>query len=145
MPVDHRQSADLVLLHEAQGLAQVVVGADRDRLAFGELAGGDRLRVAALCDALHHDVAVGEHALEPVVVAADRQRADVEVAHHPRRLGQGLPLLHAGGLRSHEVACYRHSDLLSHGVRHGRHIAPATARGLTDAAGEVDPRAGDLR
>ena len=67
-------------------------------------------RVAALGDALHHDVAVGEHALQPVVVAADRQGADVEVAHHARGFGERLVLLHALRVGRHQVACDGHRN-----------------------------------
>jgi hypothetical protein len=35
--------------------------------------------VASRGDALHHDVPVGEHALESVIVAADRHRSDLEI------------------------------------------------------------------
>src|SRR3712207_6904860 len=50
-----------------------------------------RVRVLAVGDAVHDDVAVGDHALEPVVVTADGQRADVEVAHLAGRIDEGLP------------------------------------------------------
>ncbi|BEL06178.1 hypothetical protein Q0Z83_043690 [Actinoplanes sichuanensis] len=67
--------------HGAQDLRGIVVGADRDRLALGQFGGRHLGRVAALAERLHHDVAVGQHAVQPVVVAADRQRSHVEVRH----------------------------------------------------------------
>ena len=56
-------------------------------------------RVAALGEALHDDVAVSDHALEPVVLAADRQRADVEVAHLLRGVDERVVHGRAGARR----------------------------------------------
>ena len=53
----------------------------------------------------HHDVAVGDHALEPVVLAADGQGADVEVTHLARCVGERLVRAGALGAAGHDVAC----------------------------------------
>src|SRR5215207_6710783 len=88
--VDDRQPAHLVLAHRPEDLLDRVVGADGDRLALGQVTGAGRGRVAALGEAPYDDVAVGEHALEPVVLTADGQRPDVQVAHLAGGIGEGL-------------------------------------------------------
>lgn len=76
-----RSGRELVLAHGAMDLGRVVVRADGHRLALGQLTGRHGGRVATLGQHLHHNVAVGQHALEPVVVAADRQRTDPLLGH----------------------------------------------------------------
>jgi hypothetical protein len=59
---------------------------------------------AALGDALHRDVPVGENAVQPVVGAADRQRADAEIAHPLRGGRDAVVRADALGSRMHDVA-----------------------------------------
>ena len=103
MAVDDRQTADLVLGHRLEGLADRVVGPDRDRLALAELAGIGRLRVLALGQHADHDVAIGEHPLQAIVLPADRQRADAELLHLARRFRDRLVLADALGSAAHHV------------------------------------------
>jgi hypothetical protein len=71
---------------------------------IGHLGHLRRGRVLALGEHLHDDVAVGQHALEPVVLAADRHRADVELSQLLRRVEHGVVLADARGVRGHDVA-----------------------------------------
>src|SRR6056297_3703389 len=78
--VQHRQAADLVLGHDLGGaftviVFEAVVDAFGHDLAHRAVAGGLVVRHAA-----HGDVAIRDHADEAVVLA-DRQRADIIVAH----------------------------------------------------------------
>src|SRR5215207_3458209 len=75
--VDHGQPPDLVLLHQPQRMIDRRVRADACQPVLGEFAGDRARRVLVVGDHLHDDVAVGDHALEAVVLAADRHRADV--------------------------------------------------------------------
>ena len=65
--------------HRAQGLLDVVVGADGDDLVAGVVLHLDLGGVHALGHAVQDDVAVGDHARQAVVVAADGQRTDAQV------------------------------------------------------------------
>ena len=90
-----------------------VVGADRDRLALTELAGRDAGRVLALGDHLDDDVAVGEHPLEAVVLAADRHRADLQLGELLGRIADRLLLAHALARAGHHIAgCLAHLESL---------------------------------
>src|SRR4051812_4045896 len=71
--VDDREAADLMLLHGPDRFLDGIVGPDRGGLALAKLPGSGRAGVPAVCQALGHDVPVRQHALEPVVFAADRQ------------------------------------------------------------------------
>src|SRR6266487_2491595 len=61
-------------------------------------------RVAAFGDAFHHDVAVGEDAVQPVVGPADRQRADTEIAHLLRGGRGAVAFANAFRSRVHDVS-----------------------------------------
>ena len=94
-----------VFLHRSQSFGYGVVGANRHRLSLTKLAGGGRVRVLALCEDLHHDVAVSQHALQPVVVAADRHRTESVLGQLPGRVGDGFIFADALGISGHYVAC----------------------------------------
>src|SRR4051794_1112855 len=111
VPVDHRQPPHLVLGHRVQRLLDGVVGPDRHGLALAELARLGRAGVLALRDDLHHDVAVGQHALEPVVLAADRHRAHVEIGEPLRGFGDRVVLADALRAAGHDF-----TRLLAHAV-----------------------------
>jgi putative ABC transport system permease protein len=104
----HGQAADLVLLHELKDLADVRARVHGDRLALGQLPGGDGGGIKPAGYAFGHDVAVSDDALQSVVVAADRQGSDVQVAHPPRRVLQALMLADAFGSGMHDVTCSGH-------------------------------------
>jgi hypothetical protein len=57
------------------------VGANGDQPVLGEFAGHRGRRVLVVGEHLHDDVAVGDHALEAVILPADRHGADVELLH----------------------------------------------------------------
>ncbi|GAA1499235.1 hypothetical protein GCM10009628_42400 [Paeniglutamicibacter kerguelensis] len=58
MAVDHRQPADLVLLHGCQGFADIVIDTDGHGLALGHLTRRHRRGVTALRDTGDHDVPI---------------------------------------------------------------------------------------
>jgi hypothetical protein len=95
---------DPVVLHLVQHLAGARGGFDPEHGALGQVTGPDLGRVAAFGDALHHDVAVGEDAAQPVVGTADRQRADTEIAHLLRSGRDTVALADAFRSRVHDVA-----------------------------------------
>jgi hypothetical protein len=105
-----------VLDHRPHRLVDRVIGADRDRLAFGELGYGRGGGVRPLGKALDHAVAVGDHARQPVVLTADRQSADIQVAHLARRISQGLVSTHALRAVGHDDASSRHDVASSRAV-----------------------------
>jgi hypothetical protein len=86
---DHRKPAYAVLDHRPEGLVDRVVGPDSFGLYVSELGYGRRCRTQAFDHAAHRDVAVGDHALQLVVLAADRQNR-LQVAHLSRSVGQNL-------------------------------------------------------
>ena len=87
-----------------RGLVERVVGADRDHLtALGERADGDLVGVLPLRDDLDHDVPVGQHPLEAVVLPADGQGADVQGGHPLGGRGDGVVLGDALGALGHDV------------------------------------------
>ena len=88
-----------------QRLLDRVVGADRHRLALAELAGLDLIRVPALGEHVDDDVAVGQHALQAIVLAADRHGADAQLLEFLRRIGDRLVLSDALRVRGHHVSC----------------------------------------
>ncbi len=97
--------------HGREDLVGVVVGADGDRLALGQLAGLGLLRVPSLAQHLDGDVAVGQDALELVVGAADRQSAHAELGELAGGVQDavlGADALRGGG---HDVACHRHDSV----------------------------------
>src|SRR5215208_735717 len=104
VPVDHRQPTDLVVGHRAQRLVDTVVGPDRDWLPLAEFARPRVGWVLAGGEHLYDDVAVGEHSLEPVVLAADRHRADVQLGEPLGGIENGVVLADALGVLGHDVA-----------------------------------------
>lgn len=78
--VDHGQAPDLVFFHDVEHLLDVGVDVDVVDVALGQLAGGRGGRIQACGKAVDDDVSVGEHSVQAVVVAANRQRADAQVA-----------------------------------------------------------------
>jgi hypothetical protein len=108
MAVDYRQASDTVLLHGAQRLLDRVVCADRDRLAFSQLRHLGRGRVFSVRDALHDDVSVGEHALEPVVIAADGHRTHIEISQLAGGVGERVVDRYALRVGRHDLACSGH-------------------------------------
>src|SRR6266496_3968105 len=93
--VAHRQPLDVVVFHLVQHLADVGGGLDPEQRALSQLTGSKQAGVAAFGDAPHHDVAVGQDAVQPVVGAADRQRADAQIAHLLRGGRDGVVLADA--------------------------------------------------
>ena len=92
------------------GESDTVLDAAR-RLA--ELAAPRRGRILALGEHLHDDVAVGQHPLEPVVLTADRHRADVQLGQPLRRVEHRVVLADALGAPGHHLSgCLAHSRLL---------------------------------
>jgi len=83
-----------VIDHRTQRLLDRVIGADGDGLAVADaqLTRLDGRGVLALREHLHDDVAVGQHALEAVVLAADRHRADVELGEPLRGVEDAVAL-----------------------------------------------------
>ncbi len=63
-----------------------------------------------------------EHALQAVVLSADRQRSDVKIAHLAGGLDQGLVLTDALSAAGHDVPRCRHDAL--HGPSPGRMSGP---------------------
>jgi cation transport regulator ChaB len=61
-------------------------------------------------EALDDNVAVGEHALQPAVFTADRQRPDIEVAQQPCGVHKGVVLTHALRVGGHHVTSERHGS-----------------------------------
>jgi len=54
-------------------------------------------------DAFHDDVAVGDDSVQAIVITADRQRTDFEIAHQPCRDQQALALTNADVAGMHHV------------------------------------------
>src|SRR4029453_12140085 len=77
----------------AQDLRDVVICPDRDRLALGQLSGGERADVPPCCERFHDDVAVGQHPLQPVCFTADRQGYRHPGRHLAGRAREGLVLI----------------------------------------------------
>ena len=66
--MDNWHSPDSVLLHEFEHIGYVGVSLDAQRFALTKFFSGHRGRIAALGDALHDDVAVGDDPVQPVVI-----------------------------------------------------------------------------
>src|SRR5690606_13178526 len=96
--------------HEPEELLLVGVRVDPDRRAPGQLPGGGGGRVGTLGDAPYDDVAVGDDAAQPVVLAADRHGTDTQVTHAPRGGEQRLVLADALASEVHDVACLGHGS-----------------------------------
>jgi len=97
-----------VLRHRAQGFLDGVVRADGHRLALGHFPGPRRSRVPTFGDAPYDDVAIAHHSLEPVVLAADGQGADVEVTHLASGVDERVVLANAFDLIGHDLSCCGH-------------------------------------
>src|SRR5215203_5980266 len=115
MAVDDREAADTILLHGAQRLLDRVVCADGNWLAFSQLRHLGRGRVLAVRNALYDDVSVGEHALEPVVIAADGHRTNVEISKFACGVGERVVDGYALRVGRHDLACSGHVFLLLDG------------------------------
>ncbi|HEU5265608.1 MAG TPA: hypothetical protein VFU35_02865 [Jatrophihabitans sp.] len=89
----------------------VVIGADGNGFTLGQITDPGGRDVTASCHHLYHDVAVGNDGLEPVVVAADRQGADIEVGQAARGVGDGVRRLRAFGTAAHDLLCGGHHGL----------------------------------
>src|SRR5215469_12879397 len=86
-----------------------------------QLARGDIRRVNAAGDALGDDVTVGDDSTQAVVVPADRERSDIEVAHLLGGMLQCLPFADARHAEVHDVSRRRH------------HIPPSVREGIAPA------------
>ena len=86
--VDDGQAAHLQVGHVARDVVGVLVVVAELHLAAHDLA-HRRQRPPVAADRAHGDVAVGDHADQAVVVA-DRQRADVDLAHGAGGFQDGL-------------------------------------------------------
>jgi hypothetical protein len=104
MVLDDRQPLDPVVLHLMQHLTDVGGGVDPEQRVLGKVTRPDLGRVAAFGDALYRDVPVGEDAVQPIVPAADRKRADSEIAHPLRGGRDVIVLADALGSRVHDVS-----------------------------------------
>jgi hypothetical protein len=93
-----------VIFHLVQHLTDVGVGVDPEQRALYQVTRAYLGRVAALGDALHRDVPVGDNAVQPIVGAADRQRADAEIAHPLSGGRDAVVLADALGSRVHDVS-----------------------------------------
>ncbi len=136
--LDDGQPAHVVVHHRAQRLAGVVVGPDGHRLLPAELRHQHLRGVLAVGHAAHDDVAVGDDAVQALVLAADGQGADPEVAHACGHRGHGLVGPRAVGVGGHQLACSGHpaSSVRAAGGS-GRSAVPVPAR----APGHAGPAA----
>src|ERR1019366_5107512 len=99
--VEHGQPADLFYFHQAGRLVDILVVVDIDDLWRHDGAHRRAFWIAALGHAADDDVAVGNRAGQPVMIA-DRKEADAEFSHDTRRgrqTGIGADTL---GLLSHD-------------------------------------------
>src|SRR5262249_11794348 len=97
---------------------------------LGQVTGTDLGRVAALGKALHHDVAVGEDAVQPVVGTADRQRADTQIAHLLRRGRDAVTFADAFRPPVHDVPRLRRGMRLRVGVQGSERAVHRLVRAL---------------
>src|SRR5829696_801229 len=142
--VHDAQALDGLLAHHSERLVERRVGGDPVHRALGELATRGAGRIAALGERLHDDVAVGEHALEAIVIAADRQHTDIELRHPLRRVEQRLVLADAlttfvHGLTDRAGGAIRHCDTSSLAVG-TRTLLGSRSRGKDSTSEEGKPR-----
>ena len=118
-------------------LLDVGVAVDVVRAALRQLTSGGRGGILAGGKAVDDDVAVGDHSVQAVVVAADRQRADTQVAHVLSCCGEGFVLTHTGRTGVHDVAGGGHDVLLLSG---GIPLSENVSRFAQHSVGSLDPR-----
>ena len=75
------KAPDLMLFHDVEHLLDACVQVYVVDAVSGQLPGRGGVRVEARRQPFDHNVAVGEHSVQPVVVPADWQRTDVVLAH----------------------------------------------------------------
>jgi hypothetical protein len=83
--VDHGQTLDGVLAHQLERVFDRRVAANPDRCPLCELSDRHR-RALAVREHLHDDISIGDDSFQAIVVAADRQGADVQLGHAFGRL-----------------------------------------------------------
>ena len=108
----------MVLGHRAQCVLDRIVSADRNgpSVALTQLARLGGGGVLAFGNDLHDDVAVGDHALESVVIAADRQRTDALLGQALRGFENAVVLRHTAAVRGHDLACCLCHVASDHGI-----------------------------
>jgi hypothetical protein len=116
--LDHGQSPHLMLFHDHEHLLDIGIAVDVVGVALSQLTGGDGGGILAGGKAFDDDVSVGDHAMQAIVVAADRQRTDAQVAHVLSGRGEGFVLTDTGRTGVHDVAGGGH-DLLLESSRGG--------------------------
>lgn len=92
MLLDHRDPADLMFFHHRKHVLDLGRGINVVDGALGEFADGHHRRVVVDCNALEDNVAVSDDAVQTIIVAADRQCADIEFPHALRGCGDGVVL-----------------------------------------------------
>src|SRR6266496_5619718 len=92
-----------MVLHLSEDLVDVSGCVYPIHRALSQVSGPHLRRVAALGDAAHDDVAVGDDPVQSVVRAADRQRPDTEITHPLRRRRERVVLCDALRSRMHDV------------------------------------------
>src|ERR1700757_573193 len=112
LPLNNRESAYLVCLHDGEHVGDVGVRVDLVDGALGEFTGGGGAGIATASDALDHDVAIGDHPVQSVVVATDGQRANVEVAHVLGSSSQGFVVADTCHSGVHDLFGARHVNSL---------------------------------
>src|SRR5437588_11099919 len=106
--LDDRHPPHRVLPHAPHCGVRIIIGGDGDQVGTADLTHRRDRRIADVRNDSHHDVAIGYQALQLPVVD-DEHTADAVLAHHPRRLGDGLAGPQRYGGWSHD-----HADFLSH-------------------------------
>jgi len=82
--------SNLVLLHQFEHVDDWATASTYAGLPLCQFLGRYDERVVAFSDAFHDEVAVGDDSVQAIVVTADRQRTDFEIAHQPCRDQQTL-------------------------------------------------------
>src|SRR5919198_4442640 len=100
--LDDRQAPHLVLRHQPERLVQILLRIHDHEARRGDLLHLRRLRVLAFGDDADGDVTVGDRADEAIALD-DRGETDVLVAHHLRRVGDGLVRVDRTRIRGHEL------------------------------------------
>jgi hypothetical protein len=106
--VDDRQTADLLVAHVLEHLADVLVLAAALHAGGHHVAGGALIDTVAVGDRADHDVTVGDHA-EQLTAFCHGHRTDVLVPHDASDVGQAR----VGGHRRH-VSGHHVTDLFGH-------------------------------
>src|SRR5690606_8934974 len=103
-PIQHGDTADLVLLHLGQALLQIGVVTHRHHVV-GHHFGHGSVGAAALGNGAHDDVTVGDHAEQERIVAIldDGNLATVVFEHHPGHVGEQRIGGATGGIGGHYI------------------------------------------